>query len=229
MMKKLRTIVYIDAFNLYYGVLKKTPYKWLDIDSMVKKILKKNEIVSLKYFTAPVKGDKKNPNRLKHQKNYISALKTHLPNFECIQGYFIEKKVKAKNLNPPPSQVTVALREEKGTDVNIAVEIVKDSYTQDFDCVLLISNDGDLARALSIAKETGKKVVVIVPRIKNSGNFTAQSYKKFTDNIFPFIDEKILKNSILPKTIGQFTCPTHWILMSKNKKTTPHDVVDLTL
>jgi hypothetical protein len=25
------THVYIDGFNLYYGALKKTPYKWLNI------------------------------------------------------------------------------------------------------------------------------------------------------------------------------------------------------
>ena len=27
---KMRTIAYIDGFNLYYGLLKGTPYKWLD-------------------------------------------------------------------------------------------------------------------------------------------------------------------------------------------------------
>jgi len=28
---KLRTVVYIDGFNLFYGALKGTPYKWLDL------------------------------------------------------------------------------------------------------------------------------------------------------------------------------------------------------
>lgn len=27
----LRTRVYIDGYNLYYGCLKGTPYKWLDL------------------------------------------------------------------------------------------------------------------------------------------------------------------------------------------------------
>jgi len=27
----LKTNVYIDAFNLYYGFLRKTPYRWLDL------------------------------------------------------------------------------------------------------------------------------------------------------------------------------------------------------
>ncbi len=27
-----KTIVYVDGFNLYYGVLKNTGYKWLDLE-----------------------------------------------------------------------------------------------------------------------------------------------------------------------------------------------------
>jgi len=27
-----RTVIYIDGFNLYYGALRGTPYKWLDIE-----------------------------------------------------------------------------------------------------------------------------------------------------------------------------------------------------
>jgi hypothetical protein len=30
----MRTIVYVDGFNLYYGALKGTPYRWLDILAM---------------------------------------------------------------------------------------------------------------------------------------------------------------------------------------------------
>jgi len=49
----MRTIVYVDGFNLYYGALKGTPYRWLDIIAMAKKILSpKNQIVGMKYFTS---------------------------------------------------------------------------------------------------------------------------------------------------------------------------------
>lgn len=27
----MKTNVYVDGFNLYYGCLNKTPYKWLDL------------------------------------------------------------------------------------------------------------------------------------------------------------------------------------------------------
>ena len=49
MMKK-RTIVYIDGFNLYYGLWRFTSYKWLDIVAFAKSLLphpEKHEIVAV--------------------------------------------------------------------------------------------------------------------------------------------------------------------------------------
>jgi hypothetical protein len=31
--------VYIDGFNLYYGALKRTPYKWLDLALLARTLL----------------------------------------------------------------------------------------------------------------------------------------------------------------------------------------------
>ena len=30
----MRTFVYVDGFNLYYGALKSTPWKWLDLPAL---------------------------------------------------------------------------------------------------------------------------------------------------------------------------------------------------
>ena len=35
----MRTIVYIDGFNLYYGLLRHSPHKWLDLEKFVKALL----------------------------------------------------------------------------------------------------------------------------------------------------------------------------------------------
>jgi 6-hydroxy-3-succinoylpyridine 3-monooxygenase len=35
----LRTRVYVDGYNLYYGCLRKTSYKWLDIRAPAERIL----------------------------------------------------------------------------------------------------------------------------------------------------------------------------------------------
>ena len=38
-MKLLKTRIYIDGYNLYYGCLKNTSYKWLDLKQVILKIL----------------------------------------------------------------------------------------------------------------------------------------------------------------------------------------------
>ena len=54
----MRTFVYIDGFNLYYRALKGTAYKWLDLKSMLVRLLppQRHEILQIKYFTALVSG-----------------------------------------------------------------------------------------------------------------------------------------------------------------------------
>ena len=51
-----RTNAYIDGYNLYYGLLKGTPNKWLDPMRLVKSLLREDhEILSVKYFISPVR------------------------------------------------------------------------------------------------------------------------------------------------------------------------------
>ena len=63
----MRTFVYVDGFNLYYGALKGTAFKWLDPVALLKRILQPHhDIVKLKYFTARVSGtpaDQSKPQR----------------------------------------------------------------------------------------------------------------------------------------------------------------------
>jgi hypothetical protein len=56
---KPRTIVYIDGFNLYYGAVKGTPWKWLDLAKLFTQIRAADEIQCIRYFTAMVNGPSK--------------------------------------------------------------------------------------------------------------------------------------------------------------------------
>ena len=72
----LLTNVYIDGFNLYYGALKGTPYKWLDLDALCRRLLPKHELGRIRYFTAIVAArphDLSGPDR---QRVYLRALAT---------------------------------------------------------------------------------------------------------------------------------------------------------
>ena len=51
----MKTIVYVDGFNLYYGAVKGTPYKWLDLRALFRSILAPfHHIIAIRYYTAIV-------------------------------------------------------------------------------------------------------------------------------------------------------------------------------
>ena len=88
----IRTRVYVDGFNLYYGALKDTPFKWLDPVKLAYQLLPAGYSVSkLKYFTARVSGipDAGAPAR---QQAYLSALAT-LPEVQVLFGKFLSKTI----------------------------------------------------------------------------------------------------------------------------------------
>ena len=162
--KKFKTIVYIDGFNLFYGVLRWTPYKWLDLEKLFNKLLKNNDIIEIKYFTAIVKGSETNKSRKPNQINYINAIKNQTSCLRVIEGHFLDNVQKiGKDVDPPHVLRKIMTREEKWTDVNLAIHIVNDVHTRDFDCVCLVSNDSDLAEALKISQDNEKSVVLITP------------------------------------------------------------------
>ena len=51
---RIRTNVYIDGFNFYYGALRKTPYRWVNVRKLCELLLPKNTVAEIKYFTALV-------------------------------------------------------------------------------------------------------------------------------------------------------------------------------
>ncbi len=48
----MKTNVYIDGVNLYYGALRGTPYKWLDLDALFRLMYPRNTIQTIKIQSA---------------------------------------------------------------------------------------------------------------------------------------------------------------------------------
>ena len=87
---RVKTRIYVDGFNLYYGAVKATPFKWLDPVALSRLLLPPSyTIEKLRYFTARVSGkiDRKAPAR---QEAYLKALST-LPETELHFGNFLGK------------------------------------------------------------------------------------------------------------------------------------------
>jgi len=59
----MKTRVYIDGFNLYYGLLKGTPFKWLDLERFCDQLLPKNTVEKIYYFTAKVDARPNDPDQ----------------------------------------------------------------------------------------------------------------------------------------------------------------------
>ena len=97
----LRTVVYVDGYNLYYGLLRKSKLKWLDLYSLFNDHVLDDQanLLEIRYYTAPVLGrmsdDSKSTQR---QRTYLQALRNmYSGKLEIIEGkilsYLIEFQI----------------------------------------------------------------------------------------------------------------------------------------
>src|SRR4029079_2738708 len=80
-----RAIVYVDGFNLYYGCLRGTPYRWLNISKLTQYLLPNDQILQINYYTALVSARPHDPDQPIRQNTYIRALKT-IPHLTVTLG-----------------------------------------------------------------------------------------------------------------------------------------------
>lgn len=122
-----KTIVYVDCFNLYYGALKNTPHKWLNIEALCRLLLPKNDIIEIKFFTARVKSRPGDRGQSTRQHFYFRALGT-LANFSIHYGHFLTHPVWMTTVSGNPKRANVWKTEEKGSDVNLASHLLMDAF-----------------------------------------------------------------------------------------------------
>ncbi len=167
-----RTNVYIDGFNLYYGAAKGTPYRWVNLRILAQQALSGVQVNRIRYFTALVTSDSKDPQRRQRQETYIRALET-LPGLSVHYGHYLQSKTRMRLADPPapPARATVEVikMEEKGSDVNLATYMLVDAFRKDCDQLVVITNDSDLAEPIRILnKEMDIPVVVLNPHSKDT-------------------------------------------------------------
>ena len=139
----MKTNVYIDGFNLYYGCLKGTTHKWLDLALFCQASFPRprNQINRIRYFTAHVNARPNDPQQPIRQQTYLRALRT-IPNLTTHLGSYLEKITRLR-LHPPPASgprtVQVMQSEEKGSDVNIATYLLVDAFDDDYEVAVVVS------------------------------------------------------------------------------------------
>jgi uncharacterized LabA/DUF88 family protein len=169
----VKTIIYIDGYNLYYSRLKGTAFKWLDLaalfrDQIVMQQDPDAHVVSIKFFTSPVKASyARHGQASEHaQTQYHRALLATYPDLiEIIKGFHIFQPtalpVYAESEAPNKSKVAkVWMIEEKQTDVNIALQAYRDAAQGVCDQVVICSNDSDLEPALRLIRKDAPAVTI---------------------------------------------------------------------
>lgn len=214
-----KTFVYVDGFNLYYGLLRKTPNRWLDVNRLCQLMLPKNTITKIKYFTAKVSARPDDPDQPTRQQTYLRALAT-LPNVEIYFGHFLTHPIWAPLHVPDAAQqihanrnsiyVRIIKTEEKGSDVNIASHLLRDAITDQFEVAVVISNDSDLLTPIKMVQnEFGKPVGILNPQSKNPSRVLARDA-----DFFKKIRYGVVRSSQFPAeledSVGRFRKPASW-------------------
>lgn len=204
----MKTNVYVDAFNLYYGSLRGTPYKWLDLGKLCSLMLPRDTIHRIKYFTALVDTRLNDPGQRVRQRFYLRALRT-LPNLTIYYGHFLSHAVTMPLAANPSRLVSVIKTEEKGSDVNIATELLVDAFRDDFEAAAVVTNDSDLLAPIKVVhRDFGKIVGVLNPQEHPSIPLHREAvfYKRIRRNT--------LKLSQFPDSLrdhnGVFHRPSSW-------------------
>jgi uncharacterized LabA/DUF88 family protein len=181
---KKRVISYIDGFNLYKGLCDANyrRYLWLDLQALSQRLIRPDqELVATKYFTSRISGGKpsdragyaaKRDGSRKRQTTFLDALST-ISDLEIFYGHYREEPVTCNKC-----RATWMDAEEKMTDVNIATEMLVDSYANRCDVILLISGDSDLVPPIKAIKNCfgWKRINVAFPPERSSYHLRQEAH-----------------------------------------------------
>ena len=159
-----RIIAYVDGFNLFYGMRDSgfRRYYWLDLHQLSLNLLKPGQaLVEVKYFTARVSVPRDKQLR---QATYLEALAT-LPQLRIFEGHFLAKSVRCHSCGAAWTS-----HEEKMTDVQIATELMADSFQDRLETAIIISADSDLVPPVRTIRTLfpKKRIIAAFPPKRNS-------------------------------------------------------------
>ena len=185
---KRKTIVHIDGFNLYFGLVDKgwRRFLWLDLVKFAGALIRPDEVlVHTKYFTSRIT---KPISKQKRQSAFIDALDT-LSEFSIMYGRYQAQVRTCENCG-----FSSIVSSEKKTDVNIATELLVDGFQDKYDTAILVTADADITSPIVAIRRlfSEKSVVVAFPPKRHSyelRNVASGTYyigeDKFIGNLLP--------------------------------------------
>lgn len=208
-MPPARFSFYVDGFNLYHAIAddpKLRRCKWLNYAALAREHLPPGaNLGDVYYFTAYADWD---PDKKSRHKDLILAQRIE-PSVQVVLGRF-------KNKSRPcwRDQKACWSREEKQTDINIAIQLLTDAVQNKYDTAIVISGDTDLVPAVTRVRQLfpEKKVGVLLPMGRKAKEL--EQVASFTLKLWP----QKLKKCRLPDLVHvpselstvQVCCPESW-------------------
>lgn len=189
-----RVIVYIDGFNLYFGLKQAGwhKYLWLDLKKFASSLLLPDQLlVYTKYFTSRVS---KPVSKQKRQNLFLDALNT-LSEFSIFYGRYQAEVRICENCG-----FNSIISNEKKTDVNIATELLVDAFQDRFDTAILVSADADLTAPIVSIRRLfpNKSVIVVFPPKRHS-----YELKNVASGIYHIGEDKFSRNLLPEKVVAK--------------------------
>lgn len=211
--QRLITNLYIDGFNLYYRALRGTPFKWLDLSKLAVVLFPGDTINRICYFTALLEARPDDPSQPQRQQAYLRALATQ-PDVAIYYGNF-RSGVKRRPLAQPvpglPTYVQVRDSEEKGSDVNLATQLLVDGFNGEYQQAVVVSNDADFAGAMRYVRDfLGHRVTLVNPDPRHPSSRDLAMAATYVRRLW----KSHLRASQFPETladsVGVITKPAGW-------------------
>jgi len=197
----VQTAFFIDGYNVFYGLLAGTPYKWLDLPSLLDAITYENDphsqVAEVHYFTSPVQPSlaTRGQQSKQAQDTYVRALKARSVQVHWGRHRldhrraprFVSRQIPASRQD----QVDIWNLEEKETDVRIGIAMYRLAAKQclgpraeeRIQQIVLVSGDTDMTPALEAIREDFPhlRIGIILPHRKGSHRTPAGSLRNNAD------------------------------------------------
>jgi hypothetical protein len=211
---------FVDGFNLYHSVaafaeeVSDESVKWLDLQGLARGIQPlispTASLASIHYFTAiPEHLYLADPGRLQRHRTYVRALTAHgslRPSI--ILGRIAQQQVQVRTAT---GGVIGSLWREKGTDVALAMALLREASKGDLDEAVIVSGDADYLPAVKVFREMYPRLGLrfAFPRGRASKELSREAPQSFTLTSAAYLSHRLPESIRLPS--GKWLhCPAEW-------------------
>jgi uncharacterized LabA/DUF88 family protein len=133
-----RGAVYVDGYNLYHRIHEcgRNYLKWLNLSTLGHRICSRHDISLTKVVWCTAIPDRPADVKARHE-TYRNALTC--VGVDIVEGHHVIDRDSGK-------------RNEKESDINLALSLMRDAYDNAFDCAYILSSDSDQAATARFLK-----------------------------------------------------------------------------